>query len=432
MISETAPHVFVSLLALGMGLAFLSADRTSRTSQALAAGLAFIGLGIWLNVMLITDPENPPAWSGVLGLPDAASIIFMLEWLLRVRRTVPHGATINVRFGDRLLRIGQLSGALYGVFSLLFPDERAHLFLRALQVPGALRTWGFWLFATPVLVSLFTGTVAILLLLNRRPDRAETTRIIAFSIGAPFMVAGFILPLQSAALSVVIGEIIFLIGSVHYHVLQGNRGQFMSRFLSPQVAAMVRDRGLEGAMQQASLEVTVVCTDIRGFTPYAQAHPPARVIQVLREYYDAVGKGVAEFGGTIKDYAGDGVLILIGAPLPVTDQARCGIDMARRIREVAREVTTRWSSPAHKLGLGIGVATGQVAVGIIGGAARLEYAAVGPAVNLASRLCELAADGDILIDARTGEQAGQKDLKPRDPLAVKGFDAPVPLFAVPA
>jgi class 3 adenylate cyclase len=195
---------------------------------------------------------------------------------------------------------------------------------------------------------------------------------------------------------------------------------------------MVRDRGLESAMQQNSLEVTVVCTDIRGFTPYAQAHPPARVIEVLREYYDAVGKVVAEFGGTIKDYAGDGILILIGAPLPVPDQARRGIDMARRIRDDARAVTGKWSTSGYKLGLGVGLATGQVAVGIIGSSSRLEYAAVGPAVNLASRLCELAADGDILIDARTGELAGQTGLKARDPLPVKGFEDPVALFAVPA
>jgi adenylate cyclase len=429
---DTTPHVFVALLALGMGLAFISADRKSGTSQALAAGLAFIGIGIWLNVTLVTDPAHAPRWSGLLGLPDAASIILMLEWLLRVRQTVPRGTATNVKFGDRLLRIGQLAGVFYAVCSLLYPDLRSQVFLRALQVPGAFQHWGFWLFATPVLVALLLGMSATLLLLNRRPDVAETTRVIAFLIGAPFMVAGFILPLQTAALSVVIGEIIFLIGSVHYHVLQGNRGQFMSRFLSPQVAAMVRERGLESAMQQNALEVTVVCTDIRGFTPYAQAHPPSRVIQVLREYYDAVGKIVGEFGGTIKDYAGDGILILIGAPLPVPDQAKRGVEMARQIRDVAREVVRRSSTSGHRLGLGIGVATGQVAVGIIGSASRLEYAAVGPAVNLASRLCELAADGDILIDARTEQIAGQTGLKARDPLAVKGFDAPVALYAVPA
>jgi adenylate cyclase len=252
------------------------------------------------------------------------------------------------------------------------------------------------------------------------------------SIAVPFFVAGFILPLNQAALSVVLGEIIFLIGGVHYHVLQGNRAQFMSRFLSPQVAQIVRDRGMESAMQQNYLEVTVVCSDIRGFTPYAQAHPPERVIQVLREYYDAVGKVVAEYSGTIKDFAGDGILILVGAPLPVPQQARVGLEMARHVREAGREVTRRWSTSGHRLGLGVGVASGYVAVGIIGSASRLEYTAVGPAVNLASRLCELAADGDILVDARTSELAGESALRSRDSVPVKGYAEPVPLFALPA
>jgi class 3 adenylate cyclase len=429
---DITPHVFVSLLALGMGLAFLSADRKSSSSRALAAALALLGIAIYLNVALMPDPAHPPPWSGWLGVPEAAAIVVTLEWLLRVRRTVPALAGMNVAFGDRLLRVGQAAGLAYGVLSLLYPDIRAHFFLRALNVPGAFGHWGFWLFATPVLVVQLTAMVSVLLLLNRKPDRAETIRVAAMSIAAPFFLAGFILPLQQAALSVVLGEIIFLIGGVHYHVMQGNRAQFMSRFLSPQVAAIVRERGLESAMQQNFLEVTVVCCDIRGFTPYAQAHPPARVIEVLRDYYDAVGKVVAEYGGTIKDFAGDGILILVGAPLPVPDQARSGLAMARRIREVGREVTRRWSVPEHRLGIGVGLASGHVAVGIIGSASRLEYTAVGAAVNLASRLCELAPDGEILVDQRTVELAGEAGLAARDPLQVKGFAEPVPLFALSA
>jgi len=102
-----------------------------------------------------------------------------------------------------------------------------------------------------------------------------------------------------------------------------------------------------------------------------------------------------------------------------------------------REVVRRASSPERRLGIGVGVASGPVTVGVIGSSGRYEYTAVGPAVNLASRLCELAADGEVLIDARTaelagGEPGGDSGLKPRDPLPVKGFAEPVPLFAVPA
>lgn len=427
--SPFIPHVFVSLLALGMGLAFLSADRHSPSSRALAASLGFIGISIYLNVMFIPMDAPPPVWSGWLAIPEGASIVTTLEWLLRVRHTVPARAGMNIAFGDRLLRIGQIMGVVYVIAAIIAPNTRAELFLHALSRPGALQRWEFWAFATPVLIAQFTGLIAILLLLNRRPDKPETIRVLAMSAAVPFLVAGFVLPLQQSAIAVLIGEIIFLIGGVHYHVLQGNRGQFMSRFLSPQVVQMVRDRGLESAMRQDYLEVTVVSCDIRGFTPYAQAHSPERVIQVLRDYYDSVGRVVAEFGGTIKDFAGDGILILVGAPLPIADHARIGIAMARRVRDAGRAVTGRWSAPMHTLGIGVGVATGYVAVGVIGAANRMEYTAVGPAVNLSCRLCELAVNGEILIAARTAELAGNEGLLDRAPAPVKGFGEPVPMFA---
>ena len=427
---DITPHILVSLFALGMGLAFLSADRASRTSRALAAAMGFLGIAIYLNISLIRDLNNPPSWSGLLAIPEAAATIAILEWLLRVRRTVPAAREMNVAFGDRVLRFGQASGVLYGVFALIWPDIRTEHFLRAGGDEHFYLNGGFWLFATPILVSTFTGTIGVILLLNRNPERAETIRILAMAMSIPFFIAGFILPQNAAAISVVIGEIIFMIGAVHYHVLQGQRGQFMSRFLSPQVARLVSERGLGSAMHENNLEITVVCCDLRGFTAYAQAHSSSKVLQVLREYYDAVGKIVGDFGATIKDFAGDGILILVGAPLPMDHHARCGLEMARRIRVVGAEMTRRWSTEQNPLGIGLGVASGLVTVGIIGSASRLEYTAVGSAVNLASRLCEQAMASEILVAQRTVELAGEAGLEPRMPLIVKGFGPDVPNYAM--
>ncbi|MGH8539927.1 MAG: adenylate/guanylate cyclase domain-containing protein [Stenotrophobium sp.] len=429
--TDITPHILVSLMALGMGLAFLSADRRSRTSRALAAALGFVGISIYLNISFMTDPLHPPPWSGWLALPEALAIVTMLEWLLRVRRTVPAAPGMDVTFGDRVLRVGQFAGVLYFIFALIWPQLRAEQFLRVADTPGAFRRWGFWLFATPVLAATFSGLVAILFLLNRRPDRAETIRVLAMAASIPFLIAGFILPLHASSITVVVGEIIFLVGGVHYHVLQGQRGQFMSRFLSPQVARLVSERGLDSAMQENHLEITVVCCDLRGFTAYAQAHTSAQVLQVLREYYDTVGTIVADFGATIKDFAGDGILILVGAPLPVENQAQCGLEMARQIRAAVGSLTQRWSAPAHRLGIGLGVASGMVTVGVIGSASRLEYTAVGSAVNLASRLCEQAAHGEILVDRRTAEMAGEQAFDARNPLSLKGFEDAITHYAVP-
>lgn len=427
------PQILVSLVAVGMALAFFIADRDSPTSRALAFGLICIGVAIALNAsrFYLADGSVGDRISGALAIPESLSIIAILEWLLRVRRTIPT-RDLDIAAGDWVLRLGQAAGVLYSVLALIAPETRARDFLFAATDVRVFARPGFWLFATPILFSTLTGLMSVILLMNRRPDRPEKLRVIGLSAAIPFFVAGFVLPPSIAAVSVLLGEMILLVGGVQYHVLQGQRGQFMSRFLSSQVAELVRERGLKGTMEQNYLEITVVVSDLRGFTAYAQAHPSSRVIQVLRDYYDAVGRVVADYGGTIKDFAGDGILILVGAPLPAADHAAIGLRIAHRVRSAAREVTDRWSSGGHRLGIGIGVASGFVTVGVIGSASRLEYTAVGPAVNLASRLCEHALDGEILVDARTRELAATVPLETREAVAVKGFADEVPLYALPS
>jgi class 3 adenylate cyclase len=179
-------------------------------------------------------------------------------------------------------------------------------------------------------------------------------------------------------------------------------------------------------MRTRRLVISVVSCDLRGFTAFAKATDPDRVIGILREYYQAVGRVVAQFGGTIKDQAGDGILILVGAPIAYEDHAQRAIDMAREIRVRAREVTARWSDERLTLGVGVGVASGNVAVGVIGDATRLEYTAVGTAVNLASRLCDRAGDGQVRIDAKTVNLCGApSDARPAEPIQLKGFSQPV-------
>src|SRR5258706_14144067 len=98
------------------------------------------------------------------------------------------------------------------------------------------------------------------------------------------------------------------------------------------------------------------------------------------------------------------------------------------------EIPARWSDADLQLGVGIGVASGFVTVGVIGAASRLEYTAVGPAVNLASRLCSEAAHGEILVDTRTIELLGggaqRHQLKPGEALQLKGFQLPVQSYTL--
>ncbi|MGQ0620137.1 MAG: adenylate/guanylate cyclase domain-containing protein [Panacagrimonas sp.] len=427
---EWLPSQLVAMVSLGIGIAFISADFRAPTSRALA--LAFIAFGVSTGLSLpLGGEEGAVPFSGRwLAAADALGLIASLEWVRRVRRTIDV-AHLHAGVSDVLVRIGQLAAVVLAVAGIYAPEMRRDEFLGAVNNVYALTRPGFWIFAAPVLVAIFTGAVGTILLLLAKPDRSERIRIIGAVIGFPLIVVGLILPAKVGALLMVIGQMVFLIGAMQYLVVQGQRGQFLARFLSPQVEKLVRERGLKHAVQHRSMEITVVCSDLRGFTAFAQAHPSSSVIKTLREYYDAVGKIVAEFSGTVKDYAGDGILILVGAPLPVEYHGRCGIEMARRIRTAAGEVTRRWSTEAHPLGIGLGVASGVVTVGIIGSASRWEYTAVGPAVNLASRLCEQADHNEVLIDARTVELAGAAGLMEQAPLQLKGFAGPVINFCLP-
>ena len=426
---EWLPNLLVSVVALGIGVAFLSADFRAPTSRALGIGFIAFAIAIGLSLPLSTSTGPMPVGRRWLSAAEALALIASLQWVRRVRRTID-AEHLLPRFSNAVLRVGQLAGVFFGCAAAYAPELQRDEFLGALRNADALARPGFWIFATPMIVALLAGAVSTLLLMMAKPDRSERIRIIAAVVGFPLIVIGLILPAKLSALLMVTGSMVFLVGAMQYLVLQGQRGQFLARFLSPQVEKLVRERGLRHAVQHRSLEITVVCSDLRGFTAFAQAHPSSSVIKTLREYYNAVGKVVAEYGGTVKDYAGDGILILVGAPLPVPSHSRSGLEMAQRIREAASEVTRRWSTPEHPLGVGMGVASGVVTVGIIGSASRWEYTAVGPAVNLASRLCEQAADREVLIDARTVELSGMGQLQRRDSLRVKGFTEPVAIWAM--
>ncbi|MGQ0511361.1 MAG: adenylate/guanylate cyclase domain-containing protein [Betaproteobacteria bacterium] len=428
---DTTPHIITSLLAMGMALAFIIADRNSPTSRALALFLVSIGIAIGIGSQ-ISYPRHfrgeIAAWDGLLAIPESMAFFFAYEWILRVRRTVP-AAGLKTSGPDKLLRVAQGLTLFYLAASIAFPVERATKFLNAgFREAFERGTPELWLFALPLTLSLALGLFSGLLMLRRRPDRAESLRLIAFAVAAPFMASGMVLPNTLAPVSMAVGLLIFLIGAVQYHVIQGQRAQFMSRFLSPQVAQLVARRGLKSATDEQTLELSVVVCDLRGFTAFSSATPPERVIKILREYYDAVGAAAAAVGGTIKDQAGDGVLILVGAPIAFEDHAARALDLAKRLRTAGREVTDRWSDAELRLGMGVAVASGKVTVGVIGGASRLEYTAVGAAVNLASRLCSEAAHGEVLVAERTRRlveaSALVRELTPGMSLALKGFPRP--------
>lgn len=428
---DTADLV-VGLFAAGMGLSFFATDPKSPTSRALALFLIAVGVTLSLNVPVSAGllGRDPRVLGRLFTLGEAGCFITAYEWLLRIRRTEAAPGGHNVT-GERLLRVSQGLAGLYGLLGVLFNEFGRQAF-RGVELFRP----GYYLFAVPLYLSLALSVVSVVQLLRANPDHSERVRLTAFGAATPFLISGLFVPDALRPVTTAIGEIIFLAGAVHYHVLQGQRGQFLSRFLSPQVAHLVRERGLLNATQQNRIQLSVVACDLRGFTAFAETAAPEDVIQLLQEYYDAAGEAVAEYGGTIKDFAGDGILTLVGAPIPYSDHAQRAVAMALKMRERGWQVLSRWQKLGLDIGLGVGIASGYVTVGAIGGERRLEYAAVGPPVNLAARLCAFAEPGQILADQRTvgliGDNGGAYRFEKLDPVALKGFARAVTAFVVSA
>lgn len=418
----------VALIACGMGGAVWVTDRDNPASRALGLFLFITGLAIVANALAAARFNDGaiPFWVRGVGFVEAAAFLAGTEWGLRVGRTVI-SATDQPR-GHYLVRAAQALSLLYAVLAALLPELRMEELVTSLRLDRP-PSGAFLLFAIPPMLAGAFVLVAGALALRGRPDKAEAQRITAMLATMPLLAVAIVLPEGIAPAVLALGELVFLVGALRYHVVQGARAQFMSQFLAPQVAELVRTRGLKNAMARQRLTVTVVCCDIRGFTAHAQGTSPDKVMRLLRDFYAAVGAAALHYGGTIKDLAGDGALILLGAPVPFEDAPKRALALARQLQARARPAVRRYSK---ELGLGVGVATGEVAVGIVGQGARYEYVAVGPAVNLASRLCDEARDGEIRIDGDTLSGAGE-DLPAKSELRpLKGVGRDVPTYVLEA
>lgn len=415
----------IGLLTGGSGLIFLWTDRRNLASRALSFCLLAIGIDLLLPRSL--GDAEPPWLVATSMLLELIAIYFGIEWGRRIGQTARKASRIA---SNGLFRTSQVLVVIYTGLNLgylaIFPEHATT------DAEGFFRTRGVEIavFVPIIGTSMLLSAIAITTLMVAGIDRAEIPRLRALFFAAPFLLAGLVLNAEWVPPVMALGLLIFLSGSVRYLIIQSRRGQFMRQFLSPEVAKVVQAEGIEKALQRERRIMSVVTCDLRGFTAYARERDSSEVIDILEQYYDMVGDVAAVHGGTIKDHAGDGVLILVGAPVAMKDHARraalLALELADRGQKMLEEV-------APELGLGVGVTTGNLTVGAIKGAGRLEYVAVGNAVNLAARLCDRAENGEVLSDQRTQEMLGSDDgihAQERPPEPLKGFAQAIPVTAL--
>jgi PAS domain-containing protein/class 3 adenylate cyclase len=213
---------------------------------------------------------------------------------------------------------------------------------------------------------------------------------------------------------------------VSEQVSQLGRYSRLTRFLSPKVSDLIMSADTDEPLKARRSEVTVVYIDLRGFTSFTETAEPEEVMNVLGQYHAELGRCIVEYDGTIEHFAGDGLMVLFNAPMPVEDHEMRAVQMALAMREGLSVLSAGWRKRGHALGFGVGIAGGFATIGTIGFEQRLDYGAVGPASNLAARLCGEAKDTQILIAPRilakiepavAVEFVGE--------LALKGFQRPV-------
>jgi class 3 adenylate cyclase len=210
----------------------------------------------------------------------------------------------------------------------------------------------------------------------------------------------------------------------------------LRRFLPPQVADLIVASGTEKQLESHRREITALFCDLRGFTGFSESSDPEDVMTLLRDYHAAIGEIIVKYNGTLERYAGDGVMVVFNDPIPVDNPALQAVLMALEMREAIGVLTERWRQLGHEIGFGIGIAHGYATLGTIGFEGRFDYAAIGTVSNVASRLCDEAKPGQILIsprvlmavkDAVTIEPVGEFELKGiRRPIAAYNVVAASP------
>lgn len=203
----------------------------------------------------------------------------------------------------------------------------------------------------------------------------------------------------------------------------------LGKVVSPQVASELLSRGVELGGEER--EVTVLFSDLRGFTSLCEGQSPKQILGLLNEYFSAITEVIEANGGVVDKFIGDAVMALFGAPVAQPDSAeraiRTALGMQRALEKVNESFMARGLPP---LAIGIGINTGKVVAGNMGSQSRLNYTVIGDGVNLASRLESITKDyaATIIVSEATAHAASSLAYRELGMVQVKGRQEPVRIF----
>jgi adenylate cyclase len=204
------------------------------------------------------------------------------------------------------------------------------------------------------------------------------------------------------------------------------------RYVSPEVARQILDD--DASLKGVRVEVTILISDLRGFTTLSEKLQPIQVARHLNEYFEAMTAAIFRHRGMVNDFVGDSIVAIFGAPVPDPEHALHAVQSAVDMDEALATLNGHWASIGQPLlRHGVGVHTGEVFAGNIGSAERLKYTVIGDPVNVAARLEGLNKElhTTVLITEETLSRVkDQASVKDRGALPVKGRHEPVRVFEV--
>jgi class 3 adenylate cyclase/HAMP domain-containing protein len=219
--------------------------------------------------------------------------------------------------------------------------------------------------------------------------------------------------------------------TIEEQVNQLQRTEQLRRYVSPQVADAILAGEQPVAFASVRRNLTILYSDIRGFTQMAERMEPEELVDALNEYFSAMTDLVFSNGGTLDKYLGDGVLAFFGDPIPFEDHAERAVATAFEMLTRVEELRDTWMRSDEELSIGVGISTGYVTVGNIGSSTRTDYTVVGNHVNVAARLATAAEPGQVLVAERTLAAVQERvDWIPVEDLVMKGVQRPVKVFAL--
>lgn len=266
--------------------------------------------------------------------------------------------------------------------------------------------------------------------------------LVVLSAGVYFLVAFLLFVKQQMWLPVAfpLVTLVLTYGSItlyRYSLEQRQKRELrrlFSRYVSKEVVEDILQQSDAQMLGGKRHELTVLFSDIRGFTALSQKLAPERVVTTLNQYLSAMTEVIFLNKGTIDKFIGDGIMVMFGAPLQLTDAPFRALNTAIQMQQKMRELDVIWEGEGlGRLQMGIGIHTGDAVIGNIGSPQRMNYTAIGDTVNIASRLQELTKtyDYNIILSESTYQRIQQPfEIKPLGPVVLRGRNEPIGVYGV--